>query len=73
MLLIDEIFGVVIMLYVKGEKINDWWLYGLNIIVYLFWIVFCVIGVIFGEYILNFDVFGLDFVIIVMFIFLCIF
>ena len=71
-LLTDETFGVAITPYVKGEKINDRWLHGLNITAYLFWTVSCVIGAIFGEYISNPDALGLDFAITAMFIFLCI-
>ena len=68
-LLTDETFGVAITPYVKGEKINDRWLHGLNITAYLFWTVSCVIGAIFGEYISNPDALGLDFAITAMFIF----
>ena len=71
-LLTDETFGVAITPYVKGEKINDRWLHGLNITAYLFWTVSCVLGAIFGEYISNPDALGLDFAITAMFIFLCI-
>lgn len=53
LLVIDEMFGVVIIFYLKGEVINDCWMYGFNIIVYLFWVILCVVGVLFGEYILN--------------------
>lgn len=35
-LLTDETFGVAITPYIKGEKINDRWLHGLNITAYLF-------------------------------------
>ena len=69
-LLTDETFGVAIMPYVKGEKINDRWLHGLNITAYLFWTVSCVAGALFGKYITNPDALGLDFAITAMFIFL---
>lgn len=71
-LVTDETFGVAITPHLKGERINDRWLHGLNITAYLFWTVSCVIGAIFGRYIQNPDALGLDFAITGMFIFLAI-
>ena len=69
-LLTDETFGVAITPYIKGEKINDRWLHGLNLTAYLFWTISCVAGALFGKYISNPNAFGLDFAITAMFIFL---
>lgn len=69
-LLTDETFGVAITPYIKGEKINDRWLHGLNITAYLFWTISCVAGALFGKYISNPNALGLDYAITAMFIFL---
>lgn len=69
-LLTDETFGVAITPYIKGERINDRWLHGLNITAYLFWTISCVTGALFGKYISNPNAFGLDYAITAMFIFL---
>ncbi|MBO1198251.1 AzlC family ABC transporter permease [Staphylococcus simiae] len=69
-LVTDETFAVAITPYLKGEKINDRWLHGLNITAYLFWTVSCVAGAIFGKYISNPEMLGLDFAITAMFVFL---
>ncbi|MDG0822678.1 AzlC family ABC transporter permease [Staphylococcus equorum] len=71
-LITDETFGVAITPHLKGEKINDRWLHGLNITAYLFWTFACVIGAIFGKYINNPETLGLDFAIAAMFIFLAV-
>lgn len=71
-LVTDETFGVAITPHLKGEKINDRWLHGLNITAYLFWTLASVVGAVFGKYIQNPDVFGLDFAIVGMFIFLAV-
>ncbi|WP_436855482.1 AzlC family ABC transporter permease [Staphylococcus caeli] len=68
----DETFGVAVTPHLKGEKINDRWLHGLNITAYLFWTFACIVGAIFGKYIHNPDALGLDFAITAMFIFLAI-
>ncbi|MFQ3800787.1 AzlC family ABC transporter permease [Staphylococcus equorum] len=72
MLITDETFGVAITPHLKGEKINDRWLHGLNITAYLFWTFACVMGAIFGKYINNPETLGLDFAIAAMFIFLAV-
>ncbi|SUM30966.1 branched-chain amino acid permease [Staphylococcus gallinarum] len=72
-LITDETFGVAITPHLKGEKINDRWLHGLNITAYLFWTVSSVAGAIFGKYIQHPDALGLDFAITAMFIFLAVF
>ena len=69
-LLTDETFEVAITPYIKGEKINDRWLHGLNITAYLFWTISCVAGALFGNYISNPNALGLDYAITAMFIFL---
>lgn len=69
-LLTDETFGVAITPYIKGEKINDRWLHGLNVTAYLFWTISCVAGALFGKYISNPNALGLDYAITAMFIFL---
>lgn len=71
-LITDETFGVAITPHLKGEKINDRWLHGLNITAYLFWTFACVIGAIFGKYINDPETLGLDFAIAAMFIFLAV-
>lgn len=71
-LVTDETFGVAITPYLKGEAINDRWMHGLNITAYLFWVIPCVAGALFGEYISNPQALGLDFAITAMFIFLAI-
>lgn len=71
-LITDETFGVAITPNLKGEKINDRWLHGLNITAYLFWTFACVMGAIFGKYINNPETLGLDFAIAAMFIFLAV-
>ncbi|PHK50066.1 AzlC family ABC transporter permease [Staphylococcus edaphicus] len=71
-LVTDETFGVAVTPHLKGEKINDRWLYGLNITAYVFWTIACMIGAIFGKYIHNPDALGLDFAITAMFIFLAV-
>lgn len=71
-LVTDETFGVAVTPHLKGEKINDRWLHGLNITAYLFWTFACIVGAIFGKYIHNPDALGLDFAITAMFIFLAI-
>ncbi len=62
-LVTDETFGVAITPYLKGEAINDRWMHGLNITAYLFWVIPCVAGALFGEYISNPQALGLDFAI----------
>ena len=71
-LITDETFGVAVTPHLKGEKINDRWLHGLNITAYLFWTLSCVIGAVFGKYISNPETLGLDFAIAAMFIFLAV-
>ena len=71
-LVTDETFGVAITPHVKGEKINDRWLHGLNITAYTFWTLASIAGALFGKQIKNPESFGLDFAIIAMFIFLAV-
>lgn len=69
-ILTDETFGVAITPHLKGEKINDRWLHGLNLTAYTFWALASIAGAVFGKYISNPEMFGLDFAITAMFIFL---
>ncbi|MGW7804718.1 AzlC family ABC transporter permease [Staphylococcus xylosus] len=71
-LVTDETFGVAITPHLKGEKINDRWLHGLNITAYVFWTFACIIGAVFGKYIQQPEALGLDFAITAMFIFLAV-
>lgn len=71
-ILTDETFGVAISPYLKGEKINDCWLHGLNITAYVFWTIASIGGAVFGKFISNPEVFGLDYAITAMFVFLAI-
>ena len=71
-ILTDETFGVAISPYLKGEKINDRWLHGLNITAYVFWTIASIGGAVFGKFISNPEVFGLDYAITAMFVFLAI-
>lgn len=71
-LVTDETFGVAVTPHLKGEKINDRWLHGLNITAYVFWTIACMIGALFGKYIHDPDALGLDFAITAMFIFLAV-
>ncbi|MFE4894628.1 AzlC family ABC transporter permease [Peribacillus butanolivorans] len=67
-LVTDESFGVAINKIIKGEKINDQWMNGLNITAYISWIISCVLGAIFGKWISNPEIFGLDFALTAMFL-----
>ncbi|MEC5301633.1 AzlC family ABC transporter permease [Staphylococcus shinii] len=71
-LVTDETFGVAITPHLKGEKINDRWLHGLNVTAYVFWTFACIIGAVFGKYIHQPESLGLDFAITAMFIFLAV-
>ncbi|MGE7766603.1 AzlC family ABC transporter permease [Peribacillus sp. NPDC096540] len=67
-LVTDESFGVAINKIIKGEKINDQWMNGLNITAYITWIISCVLGAIFGKWISNPEIYGLDFALTAMFL-----
>ncbi|KQU18638.1 branched-chain amino acid ABC transporter permease [Bacillus sp. Leaf13] len=67
-LVTDESFGVAINKIIKGEKINDQWMNGLNITAYISWIISCVLGAIFGKWISIPEIFGLDFALTAMFL-----
>ncbi len=64
----DESFGVAMNKIIKGEKVNARWMNGLNVTAYIFWILSCVIGAVFGNWISNPQVFGLDFAVTAMFV-----
>lgn len=68
LLVTDEIFGVVSSRIARGEKVNDHWMNGLNLTAYISWILSCVAGALFGNWITNPEVFGLDFAITAMFL-----
>lgn len=67
-LVTDESFGVAANRIIKGDHINDRWMNGLNITAYLFWILSCMVGAIFGKWISNPEVLGLDFALTAMFL-----
>ncbi|NEU29709.1 AzlC family ABC transporter permease [bacterium LRH843] len=67
-LVTDESFGVAVNRIAKGEKVNGPWMNGLNITAYLFWILSCMAGAVFGKWISNPEIFGLDFALTAMFI-----
>ncbi|MDQ0216792.1 4-azaleucine resistance transporter AzlC [Oikeobacillus pervagus] len=67
-LVTDESFGVAINKIAKREMINAKWMNGLNVTAYLFWILSCMLGAIFGKWISNPEVFGLDFSLTAMFL-----
>ncbi|MEC1722607.1 AzlC family ABC transporter permease [Schinkia azotoformans] len=67
-LLTDESFGVAVNKIVKREMINASWMNGLNVTAYIFWILSCTLGAIFGKWISNPEVLGLDFSLTAMFL-----
>ncbi|GIN72930.1 azaleucine resistance protein AzlC [Bacillus sp. J14TS2] len=67
-LLTDESFGVAINKIVKKAAFNDKWMNGLNVTAYIFWILSCVLGAIFGKWISNPEILGLDFSLTAMFL-----
>ncbi|MCG5103386.1 AzlC family ABC transporter permease [Oceanobacillus alkalisoli] len=67
-LVTDESFGVAANKIVQKETFNDRWMNGLNITAYIFWILSCVAGAIFGKWISNPEVLGLDFALTAMFL-----
>lgn len=67
-LVTDESFGVAINKIAKMETINDKWMNGLNVTAYIFWILSCILGAIFGKWISDPEVFGLDFSLTAMFL-----
>ncbi|RAS86082.1 AzlC family ABC transporter permease [Priestia endophytica] len=68
MLVTDESFGVASSKIAKNEKLTDRWVNGLNITAYIFWILSCTVGALFGNLISNPEKFGLDFALTAMFI-----
>ncbi|MDE9801502.1 AzlC family ABC transporter permease [Staphylococcus pseudintermedius] len=71
-LLTDETFAVAITPYSKGHTMTYQWLYGLNLLAYLFWALVTVLGGLLGDFFQHPEVFGLDYAITAMFIFLAI-
>lgn len=69
-LLTDETFAVAITPYSKGIPITHQWMYGLNILAYLFWALVTVLGALLGDFFKNPEALGLDYAITAMFIFL---
>jgi 4-azaleucine resistance transporter AzlC len=67
-LVTDESFGVAINKIAKREIINSQWMNGVNVTAYIFWILSCMLGAIFGKWISNPKVFGLDFSLTAMFL-----
>jgi len=68
LLVTDESFGVASNKVIKGEQINDRWMNGLNLTAYICWIISCVVGAVFGNWIANPEMFGLDFALTAMFL-----
>ena len=68
LLVTDESFGVASNKIIKGEQINARWMNGLNVTAYICWIISCVIGAAFGNWISNPEMFGLDFALTAMFL-----
>lgn len=64
----DESFGVAMNKIIKGEKINDRWMNGLNATAYITWTLSCAVGAILGKWIVNPEAFGLDFALTAMFL-----
>jgi len=67
-LLTDETFGVAMGEAMNQKKINEKWMYGLNITAYLNWILATVAGAYFGQWMTSPEKFGLDFALSAMFI-----
>lgn len=67
-LVTDESFGVAANKIAKRETINASWMNGLNLTAYIFWILSCTLGAIFGKWISNPEVLGLDFSLTAMFL-----
>lgn len=67
-LLTDESFGVAVNKIVKKATFNAKWMNGLNVTAYIFWILSCVLGAIFGKWISNPEILGLDFSLTAMFL-----
>jgi len=67
-LVTDESFGVASSRLAKGESLNDKWMNGLNVTAYICWIISCVVGAMFGNWISNPEALGLDFALISMFL-----
>ncbi|KRG12897.1 AzlC family ABC transporter permease [Lederbergia galactosidilytica] len=67
-LLTDESFGVAVNKIVKKAAFNAKWMNGLNVTAYIFWILSCVLGAIFGKWISNPEILGLDFSLTAMFL-----
>lgn len=68
LLVTDESFGVASSRIVKGEPLNDKWMNGLNVTAYICWIISCIVGALFGNWISNPEALGLDFALIAMFL-----
>lgn len=67
-LLTDETFLVASSEGIKNQKINNWWMIGLNITAYLNWVIATGIGFLMGNIISDYKAFGLDFALTSMFI-----
>ncbi len=67
-LLTDESFGVAANKMARREMIHASWINGLNLTAYIFWILSCTLGAVFGKWISNPEVLGLDFSLTAMFL-----
>lgn len=68
LLLTDESFGVASTRLARGLRLNDRWMYGLNVTAYLTWIAACIAGGWLGSWIGDPHKLGLDFALTAMFV-----
>nr|WP_141190904.1 AzlC family ABC transporter permease [Terrilactibacillus laevilacticus] len=68
LLLTDESFGVTVNKLAKREPITEQWLNGLNLTAYISWVISCLCGGVFGQWVKNPEIFGLDFSLTAMFV-----
>jgi 4-azaleucine resistance transporter AzlC len=67
-LLTDETFGVAAGKVQQKQRMSVSWMNGLNITAYLCWIIACIAGALFGNWIAEPEMFGIDFALTAMFL-----
>ncbi|MFC3928144.1 AzlC family ABC transporter permease [Streptococcus caprae] len=67
-LVTDESYGVLLGEYVEHKSIQPSWMYGNNLVGYLSWLIFTVVGNVLGGMIPNPEALGLDFALVAMFV-----
>ncbi len=67
-LLTDESYGVLVTALKSGHKVGVPWVYGLNILAYLSWILATGLGAWLGSFIPDPEKLGLDFALVAMFL-----